>query len=284
MSGSKHSPVYNRPKRQISNHLVLMAGSLFMCGPVVYAFWSTIAAGASVQGDWSIIETSKIFSSVYGRLLSSEPVFIGMPSVPDMMMNSWVTATGFALITVTISLTAAYALTYFPVPRAGVVIMAIVATLYFPLETRILPTFLVADQLGLLNSRLGIILPLCATGIATLIFTITLRQMPDELTEAAQLDGANPIRFFMDFVLPIQLPIIMAVTALLFAIGWNQYLWPLMIATSNHELSTVVRGIGQLGGAGHYQLALGIIATVPPAIIGGIGLHIVQRGMIFETQ
>ncbi|MEO1745671.1 MAG: ABC transporter permease subunit [Pseudomonadota bacterium] len=284
MNGASRAHRPGKTLTSISNHVILLLGVAFMCGPVAYAFWTTIAPGAVDASDWRVVEATERFATVYGRLLSDQPVFVGMPTARNMLWTSLVMGFGFAAITTATSFFAAYALVYFHLRFAGIILLAIVVTLYFPVETRIMPTFLVADALGLLNTYAGLILPLTATGLATLLFTMTLRQMPDELTEAAMLDGAGPPKFFIDVLFPIQLPTIAAIFAVLFAVGWNQYLWPMIMATNNQGLSTVVRGIGQLGGAGPYAVALGIIATLPPAIIGGLGLFVIKRGLVFEAR
>jgi len=178
------------------------------------------------------------------------------------------------------SLMAAFALVYFRIRFASLLFGLILITLFFPIETRILPTFLVTHQVGLLNTYAGLILPLTATGLGTLFFRQFLKQLPDELLEAARLDGAGPLRFLVDILLPLAWPAMTALFALLFVVGWNQYLWPLMVATGNDGLFTLVRGIERAGRGGNAGMALAILAILPPGLLVLILQRSIMRGLI----
>ena len=140
------------------------------------------------------------------------------------------------------------------------------ATLLFPLESRFVTTFQVTVELGLVNSHLGIILPVLAMALGTFFFRQYFLTLPEQLTEAAILDGAGPIRFFIDIIVPLSLSRAGAIFVIAFMIGWNQYLWPLMISTDD-TLYTLVRGIRLVGQESGPGMALVVITILPPFIL-----------------
>src|SRR5690606_26726546 len=121
----------------------------------------------------------------------------------------------------------------------------IFVTLMLPVEVRIVPTFQVVSDLGLLDSYAGLTLPLIASATATFMFRQFFMTVPDELVEAARMDGAGPMRFFFDILLPLSRTHIAALFVILFVYGWNQYLWPLLI-TTQESMYTVVIGIKRM--------------------------------------
>jgi sn-glycerol 3-phosphate transport system permease protein len=145
-------------------------------------------------------------------------------------------------------------------------------TLMLPVEVRIIPTFKVIADLGLLNTYTGLTVPLIASATATFLFRQFFMTIPDELAEAARVDGAGPMRFFRDVVLPLSQTSMAALFVIQFIYGWNQYLWPLLI-TSDESMYTTVIGIKRMmvGGdaATEWQLvmATAILAMLPPALV-----------------
>ncbi|MGL6028656.1 MAG: ABC transporter permease subunit, partial [Legionella sp.] len=148
----------------------------------------------------------------------------------------------------------------------------IFATMMLPVEVRIVPTFQVVAGFGLLNSFSGLTLPLLASATGTFLFRQFFKTIPGELVDAAKLDGAGPIRFFFNILLPLSVPQIAALFVILFVYGWNQYLWPLVI-TTDAKMSTIVMGIRYLAGVAdqipewHYIMTVALIALVPPCLV-----------------
>ena len=224
---------------RLRDHAILIAGTLLMAAPLVLVF---IGAGdpGGLRGSWrpgpdyvsGLSENAKRLAVLTG----SETTISGM------IGTSLTIASGVAIVTTCVSFLAAYALTFTATRLARVLFAVTLATLYFPIEARMLPTFDVALSLGLINSLPGLILPILPVAVATFVFRQHFRALPVEVREAAQLDGAGPLRYLRDFVIPLSAAPIFAVLLVTFLVGWNQYLWPLMISTDNSYFP-VMRGL-----------------------------------------
>ena len=192
--------------------------------------------------------------------------------VGRMMWVSLVTALVIAFGKIAVSLLSAFALVYFRFPFRGLFFWAIFVTLMLPVEVRILPTYKVVSDLGMLNSYAGLTIPLIASATATFLFRQFFLTVPEELVEAARMDGAGPMRFFWDILLPLSKTSIAALFVIQFIYGWNQYLWPLL-ATTSEDMYPVVVGIkrmiagGDSGNEWNIVMATAIMAMVPPAVV-----------------
>ncbi len=270
----------NLPRRlsRLFDHFILITGALIMSLPVLVIFMSSTWGGGRVSRDGLQITPGDKFFEVYGGLFSGEPVFSGLANVYTMLGNTLAIALGFTLLKTLVSLLAAYGLVYFR-PRWGSLWFGlIVLTMWFPVETRFLPTFLVTQKLGLLNTYAGVVLPLVATGYGTLLFHQYFRTVPDELLEAAKMDGVGPMRFLWQFLVPISVPMITALFVIFFVMGWNQYFWPILIATSSEGMITLVHGIQRAGTGDSTGMALAIVALLPPAVL----VIVLQRFIVRE--
>ena len=196
---------------------------------------------------------------------------VGVP-VGTMLVNSLIMAVSIAVGKIVISLLSAFAIVYFRFPGRSLFFWLIFLTLMLPVEVRIVPTFEVVASFGMLNTYQGLILPLIASATATFLFRQFFLTIPDELAEAARVDGARPMRFFIDIVVPMSRTNIAALFVILFIFGWNQYLWPLLI-TTDPQMSTVVMGLKQMFPSGDDTpnwpviMAASILAMIPPVII-----------------
>jgi sn-glycerol 3-phosphate transport system permease protein len=183
-----------------------------------------------------------------------------------------VMALGIALGKIAISIIASFAIVYFRFPLRNFFFWMIFVTLMLPVEVRIIPTFQVASNLHLLNSYVGLTLPLIASATATFLFRQFFLTVPDELAEAARIDGAGPMRFFRDMLLPLSKTSIAALFVIQFIYGWNQYLWPLLV-TSDESMYTTVIGIKRMivgsDAANEWPLimATAMLAMLPPALV-----------------
>ncbi|MDC0738432.1 ABC transporter permease subunit [Cognatishimia sp. SS12] len=191
-----------------------------------------------------------------------------------MLKNSMILGVGFAVGKIVLGMMAAYALVYFRLRFALFAFWVIFTTLLLPLEVRILPSYEVIQGLGLMNTYTGLIVPLIASATATFFFRQFFRSVPEELVEAARIDGAGPLKFFIDILVPLSRTMIAAMFIIMFVYGWNQYLWPTMI-TTDEGMFTLVRGIKQITQVlegtnlpeyGRANL-LAIIAVLPPVAI-----------------
>ena len=249
-------------------HALLIAGVLVIFFPIWLAFVaSTVTQPEIVRPPMPLLPGPHLIDN-YAEALTSG---VNVP-VARMLWNSLVMALGIALGKIAISLLSAFAIVYFRFPGRTVFFWLIFLTLMLPVEVRIVPTYEVAARFGMLNSYGGLILPLVASATATFLFRQFFLTVPDELAEAARVDGARPMRFFVDILLPMSRTNIAALFVILFIYGWNQYLWPLLI-TTDPEMNTIVMGIYQMFPSGDDTadwpviMATSILAMVPPVIV-----------------
>jgi sn-glycerol 3-phosphate transport system permease protein len=191
--------------------------------------------------------------------------------VAPMMWVSLITALTIALGKIAISLLSAFAIVYFRFPFRNVVFWMIFVTLMLPVEVRILPTYQIVSDLGMLNTYAGLTIPLIASATATFLFRQFFMSVPDELVEAARMDGASPMQFFKDVLLPLSKTSIAALFVIQFIYGWNQYLWPLLM-TTQEDMYPVVMGIKRMISGESYTewnivMATAILAMLPPALV-----------------
>ena len=249
-------------------HLGLIIGVAFIFFPIWLAFVASTVENEAIVRPPMPLWPGDQFVENYTRALTAG---INAP-VAVMMWNSLIMAMGIALGKIAISLLSAFAIVYFRFPGRKVFFWLIFLTLMLPVEVRIVPTYEVIANFGMLNSYQGLILPLVASATATFLFRQFFMTVPDELAEAARVDGAGPMRFFFDILLPMSRTNIAALFVILFIYGWNQYLWPLLI-TTDPEMNTIVMGIKQMFPSGddfaHWPtiMATSILAMVPPVIV-----------------
>ena len=266
------------------DHLVLIAGSLLMLLPVVAIFLTSTHQNSDISREGVMMSWGPEFASVYGSVLTTKAGFSQTITAGGMAINSTVLALGFALGKCLLSVLSAYALVYFRLRFASFLFWIIFASLLLPIETRILPSFLVVHTLGLLNTYTGLIVPLLAAAIGTFFFRQFFKTIPNELHEAARIDGAGPFRFLVDILIPVSWPMVLALFAVTFVQGWNQYLWPLMISTTGEGYFTLVRGVERFGTATNYGMALAILAMLPPVVVVVLLQKWLIRGLVGERD
>lgn len=261
-------------KPRITDHLVLLFGVFLMMGPLVLAFTTSSFLPEVIHREGMQFGWGGNFIDTYETVLFEKGGFSKNITGLLMTKNSLILGLGFAIGKIIISMLAAYAIVYFRFPLANFFFWVIFSTLLLPLEVRILPSYEVVQSLGLLNTYTGLILPLIASATGTFFFRQFFRSIPDELVEAARIDGAGPMRFFLDILVPLSRTMIAAIFIIMFVVGWNQYLWPTLM-TTDETLFTLVRGIKQIMqvwiGANipdyNEALAMAILAMLPPALI-----------------
>ncbi len=264
----------------IFDHIILIAGCLFMALPVLTVFLTSTHDNASIVRDGLQLTWGGNFLEVYGGILTRTTGVFRAITAGGMLFNSLVLALGVAFGKCALALLSAYALVYFRFRYASLGFWLIFTSLLLPIETRIVPTFLVVSDLGLLNSYTGLVLPLLPAAVGTLFFRQFFKSVPEELAEAARLDGAGPLRFLVDILIPISRPVIVALFVISFVEGWNQYLWPLMVSTTDEGYFTIVRGIGRIGGASNSGMALAVLAMLPPVALVVVLQRWLVKGLI----
>jgi sn-glycerol 3-phosphate transport system permease protein len=224
----------------------------------------------------------------YGQVLKAGSTKGSKAPVSTMLFNSTVVALGVAIGKISISIISAFAIVYFRFPLRNFFFWMIFVTLMLPVEVRIIPTFKVVSDLGMINSYVGLTLPLIASATATFLFRQFFLTVPEELAEAARMDGAGPMRFFWDVVLPLSKTSIAALFVIQFIYGWNQYLWPLLI-TTDEAMYTSVIGIKRMISAGdaltewNLVMATAMLALLPPALVVLLMQRWFVKGLV-ETE
>jgi sn-glycerol 3-phosphate transport system permease protein len=273
--------VQNRGRGMVLTHLGLIIGIAIICFPIYLGFVaSTVTQPEIVRPPMPLLPGNHFFENYRNAIFSG----VNAP-VWRMLMNSMVMALGIALGKIIISLLSAFAIVYFRFPFRTAFFWLIFLTLMLPVEVRIVPTYEVVANFGMLNSYSGLILPLIASATATFLFRQFFLTVPDELAEAARVDGARPMRFFFDILLPMSRTNIAALFVILFIYGWNQYLWPLL-ATTDPQMNTVVMGIKQMFPSGDDTadwpviMATAILAMLPPVAVVVAMQHLFIKGLI----
>ena len=264
--------IENRPIITFLAHLTLALGVALVAFPIWVTFVaSTHDAVRMTHIPLPLLPGDQFFVNLKTALTES---ISGAGSLPVglMMLNSLIMAMMIAVGKIAISLLSAFAIVYFRFPFRMGFFWMIFITLMLPVEVRILPTFEVVANLNMLNSYWGLTIPLIASATATFMFRQIFLTIPDEMLEAARMDGAGPMRFFWDILIPLSRTNIAALFVILFIYGWNQYLWPLLITTEK-EMFTVVMGIKQMLETAeqspdwHLIMMTALLAMIPPIIV-----------------
>ncbi len=280
--------VENRPFLTFVAHALLILGILVVALPI----WIVLVTSSQAPEDvlsapipmWFGERLVENYLAVLGQGLtrsSSGPV-------APMMLNSLIMAVSIAVGKIAISILSAFAIVYFRFPGRMLAFWTIFVTLMLPVEVRILPTFEVVANLGLLNSYAGLTIPLIASATATFLFRQFFMTVPDELAEAARVDGAGPMRFFLDILLPLSRTNIAALFVILFIYGWNQYLWPLLV-TTDERYYTIVMAIQRMVTAAdaepewHFIGAVAMLAMLPPVLVVLLMQRWFVKGLV-ETE
>lgn len=255
----------------IFSHFIIIFGILVIIFPIYFGF---IASTQNLQnilhGKTSLIPGSYFFENYFEILFSNKKIIPGT-SIWKLLFNSFIVTLSITFGKIIISIISAYAIVYFKFYFQKLAFSLIFLTLMLPIEVRIVPTFQMASNLNLLDTYQGLSIPLIASATATFLFRQFFLTIPNELCDAAKIDGAGPIRFFWDTIIPLSKTNIAALFVILFIYGWNQYLWPLLI-TTNQSMNTIIISLTQMithDGTTPWHLVMGvsIIAMIPPILI-----------------
>ena len=264
--------VEHRPIGSIVSHLVLIAGVAIVALPLYVGFVASTLSFDQVTAVPMQMTPGTHLLENYGNVLLHGSTAGSKAPVGQMMWNSLVMALAIAIGKIVISMLSAFAIVYFRFPLRKTFFWMIFVTLMLPVEVRILPTYQVVASLGMVDTYAGLTLPLIASATATFLFRQFFLTVPEELAEAARIDGAGPMRFFVDILLPLSRTSIAALFVIMFIYGWNQYLWPLLV-TTREDMYTVVIGIKRMVAGGdtliewQYVMATAMLALLPPAVV-----------------
>ncbi|MEY3078531.1 MAG: Lactose transport system permease protein LacG [Pseudomonadota bacterium] len=266
--------IERRPGLDLLSHLILLLGVSIVAFPLYLTFVASTQTAEQISRSIPMsMVPGNHFWETYRLALFGGETSLGskVPAVWPMMQTSLISALVISIGKIAISLLSAFALVYFRFPFRTFFFWMIFITLMLPVEVRISPTYEVVSNLGMLNTYAGLTVPLIASATATFLLRQFFLTVPDELVEAARMDGASPMRFFKDILLPLSATNIAALFVIQFIYGWNQYLWPLLV-TTNEDMYPIVMGIKRmLAGEAYTEwnvvMATAILAMLPPALV-----------------
>lgn len=264
---------------KVIDHIILIVGALFLMLPLWLIFTSSTHSTEEIARNglqfWFGDQGFAAYKTILFGHTDSDPQ-AGTALVHGMLLlkNSMILGLGFAIGKIIISMTAAYAIVYFRFPFGNLIFWIVFSSLLMPLEVRIIPSYEIVAKLGMVNTYTGLILPLIASATATFFFRQFFKSIPEELIEAARLDNAGPFRFFIDILFPLSKTMIAAIFIIMFVVGWNQYLWPILM-TTDESFKTLLLGIKDIISAlyegripAYDQIfALAVISVIPPVLV-----------------
>lgn len=264
--------VERQPVLTAVTHAVLLVGIAVVAFPIYVTFVaSTLPLEDIVRAPMPLLPGDRLVEN-YGGVLSEGLRTVGGLPVGRLLVNSLVMAVAIATGKIAISLLSAFAIVYFRFPFRMGFFWMIFLTLMLPVEVRIVPTFKVVADLGMLNSYGGLTIPLIASATATFLFRQFFLTVPDELLEAARIDGAGPLRFLWSILVPVSSTTLAALFVILFIYGWNQYLWPLLV-TTDERMYTIVMAVHRMVAVAeaqiewHRVMATAMLAMLPPVVV-----------------
>jgi sn-glycerol 3-phosphate transport system permease protein len=254
-------------------HVVLILGVIIFAFPIYLAFIGSTHDAATIgRGQMPLTMGPDLVKNYQQALFSGRGErVLGTPAV-TLLQNSAYMAIIIMVGKIAISILSAFAVVFFQFPLRMFFFWMIFITLMLPVEVRMIPTYAVVSNLGMVNTFAGLTIPLIASATATLLFRQHFMTIPDELVDASMIDGAGPMRFFWSVLLPLSRTNIAALGVIMFLYGWNQYLWPLLVTTSRGR-DTIVIGIVKMIGSGESQtdwqliMAVAVLALIPPVLI-----------------
>jgi sn-glycerol 3-phosphate transport system permease protein len=271
---------------QVLTHAVLLLGVLVIAFPLYLTLVASTHTTQEIVQVPMPLSPGEHFLDNYRSALTGEDTGTGLhTSVARMMTVSLVMALAIAIGKIAISLLSAFAIVYFRFPLRNFFFWAIFVTLMLPVEVRIAPTYKVISDFGMLNTYAGLTIPLIASATATFLYRQFFLTVPDELVEAARVDGAGPLRFFKDVLVPLSATSTAALFVIQFIYGWNQYLWPLLVSSQEHMYPVVI-GIKQMITAGDAEtpwniaMATAVLAMIPPALVVIFMQHWFVKGLV----
>ena len=252
-------------------HIMLWIAIIIIIFPLYFVFVASTRTSAEILAAPMPLSPGTHFIENYRRALSEGAQNLGASAL-TMMKNSFIMAMGISIGKIVVSLLAAFAIVFFNFRGRKFCFWAIFITLMLPVEVRIMPTYKVISDLGLLNSYAGLILPMIVSATAVFLFRQFFMSVPREIAEASQIDGATSMQFFRSILVPMTRTPIAAMFVIQFIYGWNQYLWPLLI-TTKQEYYTLLIGINRmLTGADvliEWQIVMAttLLALIPPVLV-----------------
>ena len=262
-------------RTRVFRHTFLIVGCMLVLFPIYVSFVaSTLRLEQIFQRPMPFLPGGEFLTNYYQALFVGGRGLGGARAIGALVMvrNSLILAVGITVSKIIISLLSSFAIVFFRFPGRFIAFWLVLVTLMLPVEVRIVPTYQLVSSMGLLNSYAGLILPLAVSATATFLFRQYFMTIPDEMVEAAKVDGASPMRFFWHILIPMSRTPIATLVVIQFVYGWNQYLWPL-IATTERRFWTLMIGLSRMLATADHQadwhivMAITIIAMIPTIVI-----------------
>ncbi|HUG62380.1 MAG TPA: sn-glycerol-3-phosphate ABC transporter permease UgpE [Methylomirabilota bacterium] len=278
----------NRPLPKLMAYFWLTIGVLIVAFPIWYTFAASTQTVRTILSPPLPLTPGGEFVDNYSRAVFGGLDRIGGVSLARLLFNTTVVALAIAVGKIVISILSAYAIVFFRFPGRMIFFWMIFITLMLPVEVRILPTYKVIVDLGLIDTYTGLTLPLMASATATFLFRQFFLTIPPELVEAARIDAAGPMRFFRDILLPLSKTNIAALFVILFIYGWTQYLWPLLV-TNDNQMTTIIIALRKMVSFADADtpwdmvMVTSILAIVPPILIVVLMQRWFVKGLV-ETE
>jgi sn-glycerol 3-phosphate transport system permease protein len=280
--------IERRRSSRIRAHLLLLLGVIVIVFPIYYVFVASTHSLETILRPPLPLLPGDRFIANYSEALFGGVGRIGGVGVGTLLLNTTIMALGIAVGKIIISIMSSYAVVFFRFPLRMVFFWLIFITLMLPVEVRILPTYKVMVDLNLIDTYAGLIVPLIASATATLLFRQFFMTIPNELLEAARIDGAGPWRFFKDILLPLSATNIAALFVILFIYGWTQYLWPLLV-TNQNEMNTIIIALRKMMSFADFNtpwnllMVTSVLAIAPPVLVVVLMQRLFVKGLI-ETE
>ncbi len=280
--------IENRPVAKLLAHLMLVIGILIVAFPIYYTFVaSTMTSIEVIRPPMSLLPGDHFVENYSGAMSGGLEKVVGV-SLERLLFNTFVVALAIAVGKIIISFLSAFAIVFFRFPFRMGFFWMIFITLMLPVEVRILPTYKVIVDLGLLDTYAGLTLPLMASATATFLFRQFFLTIPGEMVEAARIDNAGPFRFMKDILLPLSKTNIAALFVILFIYGWTQYLWPLLV-TNDAKMNTIIIGLRRMvdftdaSTPWNYVMVTAVLAIIPPVLVVLLMQRWFVKGLV-ETE
>ncbi len=280
--------IEKRPVANLTGHLMLVLGIVIVAFPIYYTFVASTMTSAEILRPPISLLPGGHFAENYGEALNGGVERVVGVSLERMLWNTFVVAVVIAAGKIAISFLSAFAIVFFRFPLRMVFFWMIFVTLMLPVEVRILPTYKVIVDLGMIDTYAGLTLPLMASATATFLFRQFFLTVPGELLEAARIDNAGPFRFMRDILLPLSKTNIAALFVILFIYGWTQYLWPLLV-TNDAKMSTIIIGLRKMvdfadaATPWNFVMVTAILAIIPPILVVVLMQRWFVKGLV-ETE
>ncbi|RDL46725.1 L-arabinose transport system permease protein AraQ [Ensifer sp. M14] len=280
--------IEKRPIANFIGHLVLIIGVIIVAFPIYYTFIASSRTSVEIIRPPMPLTLGDHMTENYTEAMSDGVERVVGVSLERLLFNSTVVAIAIAVGKIVISFLSAFAIVFFRFPLKMFFFWMIFITLMLPVEVRILPTYKVIVDLGLIDTYAGLTLPLMASATATFLFRQFFLTIPGELVEAARIDNAGPFRFMRDILLPLSKTNIAALFVILFIYGWTQYLWPLLV-TNDAKMNTIIIGLRRMvdftdaSTPWNYVMVTAILAIIPPILVVVLMQRWFVKGLV-ETE